>query len=447
MRSPDEETFCKRVEEFEKQYLPYYVEEVRYVKTTWLNPYKEKLVKAWVDQHPHFGNVVTSRGEGIHALLKGYLKRSTLDLFEAWRAIQHALLNQLAELKSNQAKQQIRLPIELSGSLYSGVRGWVSHEALRKVEEQRKLLAKKNLPMSPTCSGAFSGSMGLPCVHMLKGLLDQNLVLRLEHFSSHWHLKRDGAPQLLLEPRQRIDPVAASSSIPKSSTRREPSGFETVEAVTRPKALPKCSKCHTLGHTMTSKACPLRHAELLQQVLAPEPTSQATTATMPTIQLITEETLPPATLPPATPPPVSRPPRLSSPASTSLNYWDPRAIYQRYVKARETWYRVQPRGSIKTNQQYRKAMGLPLRYSKASYEWCLDYKQTTKHCTTSTGSRDWTKEEMMAYLDWSRSEDDRIEALVAQEREHEPFDTGRRGVDDIWRWIEKDDEEQQALYL
>ena len=27
-----------------------------------------------------------------------------------------------------------------------------------------------------------------------------------------------------------------------------------------------------------------------------------------------------------------------------------------------------------------------------------------KQCTTSTGSRDWTKEEMMAYLDWSNAE-------------------------------------------
>lgn len=440
IRSPDEETFYKRVQDFEKQYLPEYIEEVGYIKTTWLDPYKEKLVKAWVDRHPHFGNVVTSRCEGIHGLLKGYLKRSTLDLFEAWRAIKHALLNQLMELKSNQAKQQLRLPIELSGSLYGAVRGWVSHEALRKVEEQRKLLTRRDPPFSPTCSGSFSRSMGLPCVHILKDLLDRNLVLRLDHFSSHWHLKRDGAPQFLLEPRQRIDPVVTNSTIPQSSTRREPSGFETVEATTRPKVLPRCSRCHTLGHIMTSKACPQRHMELLQLASAPEPISQATGAAIPPSQLIIEDTPPPPTPPPPIPLPLLNPP------STSLEYYDPRAIYQRYVKARDAWYKAQPRGSIKTNQQYRKAMGLPLRYDKASYEWCLDYKQMTKQCTTSTGSRDWTKEEMMAYLDWSNAEDDRIEALVAQERENEPFDTGRRGVGDIWRRVERDIEEQRAVY-
>jgi len=66
-------------------------------------------------------------------------------------------------------------------------------------------------------------------------------------------------------------------------------------------------------------------------------------------------------------------------------------------------------------------MGLPLRYSRASYEWCLDYKQINKHYTTLAGTWDWKKEEMMAYLDWSRSEDDRIKAQVAQERQCEPF--------------------------
>lgn len=52
----------------------------------------------------------------------------------------------------------------------------------------------------------------------------------------------------------------------------------------------------------------------------------------------------------------------------------------------------------------------------------------------------------MAYLDWSRAEDSRIDAQVTQEREKELFDTGRRGVDDIWRRIDRDIEEQQAVY-
>ena len=50
-------------------------------------------------------------------------------------------------------------------------------------------------------------------------------------------------------------------------------------------------------------------------------------------------------------------------------------LYIEHVAARSMSYAKQPAGSIKTSQQYRKAMGLPLRYDKQSYEWCSDYEQ------------------------------------------------------------------------
>jgi len=52
----------------------------------------------------------------------------------------------------------------------------------------------------------------------------------------------------------------------------------------------------------------------------------------------------------------------------------------------------------------------------------------------------------MVYLDWSGSEDARIEGQVAQGMEGNSLDTGRRDVGEIWRQIEKDIEEQELLY-
>jgi hypothetical protein len=126
-------------------------------------------------------------------------------------------------------------------------------------------------------------------------------------------------------------------------------------------------------------------------------------------------------------------------------YDDPRAIYQRYVAARYAWYKVQPRGSVKINQQYRRALGLPLRYDKSSYQWCLDWKQMGKRCDTPNGSRDWTKEEIITYLDWSRAKDNRVEAQVAVEIERSPF-SSRRGMHDIWEAAAGDSEDQQAIH-
>jgi hypothetical protein len=263
INSSTEEEYEERLTEFQQEYVTDFLDQVGYIKTIWLIPFKEKLVRAWVDRSTHFGNTATSRVEGIHSLLR----RSTFDLFEAWKAIQLALLNQLSELQANQAnqsKQQLRVPLELSGTLYGVVRGWISHEALRKVEEQRKLLASKNPPPSIRCSGRFSRVYGLPCLHTLKDLEDEALLL--SHSHSHWYLRRNGSPQLLLEPRQRIEP-RKSRIRAKSSTKQEPSQFEVVEAqtqVTRTHRAPsKCTKCGVIGHRMTSKACPLRFSDVI----------------------------------------------------------------------------------------------------------------------------------------------------------------------------------------
>ena len=78
INSRTEDEYLGRLAEFQQKYASQHLESVRYVKETWLLPFKEKLVKAWVDQSTHFGNTATSRVEGIHALLKSYVKRSTI---------------------------------------------------------------------------------------------------------------------------------------------------------------------------------------------------------------------------------------------------------------------------------------------------------------------------------------------------------------------------------
>jgi hypothetical protein len=60
--------------------------------------------------------------------------------------------------------------------------------------------------------------------------------------------------------------------------------------------------------------------------------------------------------------------------------------------------------------------------------------------------REWTKEEMMAYLDWDQAENERIEARVAEEMGNNPLANRRRGMKEIWKSVEQDILEQEALY-
>lgn len=52
----------------------------------------------------------------------------------------------------------------------------------------------------------------------------------------------------------------------------------------------------------------------------------------------------------------------------------------------------------------------------------------------------------MAYLDWSKAEDDRVEAGVSREMGSNPLGNRRRGMKEIWESVEQDIIEQQALY-
>ena len=45
---------------------------------------------------------------------------------------------------------------------------------------------------------------------------------------------------------------------------------------------------------------------------------------------------------------------------------------------------------------------------------------------------------MMAYFDWSKLKDKRIDGIVGRKVRDNLFGTGRRGVDSIWKGIERD---------
>lgn len=56
-----------------------------------------------------------------------------------------------------------------------------------------------------------------------------------------------------------------------------------------------------------------------------------------------------------------------------------------------------------------------------------------QRCITATGSREWTREEMIASLDWSKAEDERVEDVVVKELRDHP--SGRKRRDE--RHLEK----------
>ncbi len=120
----------------------------------------------------------------------------------------------------------------------------------------------------------------------------------------------------------------------------------------------------------------------------------------------------------------------------------PEGVYE----SRESLYAKQQPGKPKTNKEYRKAMKLPARYPKTSYNWCLNYKYMGEACQTGRTSRPWTTEEMMAYLDWSNAEDARVEEVVRKDPELGPQRIRTRGMAYLWDQVDRDMEQQARLY-
>ena len=62
------------------------------------------------------------------------------------------------------------------------------------------------------------------------------------------------------------------------------------------------------------------------------------------------------------------------------------------------------------------------------------------------GGVPWTKEEMMAYIDWDRVEEDRVNGIVREDVEANGFGARRRGLGHLWAEADRDIEEQSRIH-
>ncbi|CAG8499166.1 3988_t:CDS:2, partial [Cetraspora pellucida] len=243
--------------------------------------------------------LVKKRTQGAHANLKAYLQTSAGDLHRVHTKISLMVTNQKEEINSMTVSERIRFPIFAhNNQFYANVRGKVSTFALKKInrEYQKASCVTVQNPL-PLCTGSFSRTMGLPCAHRIQHL-ESSQGLTLEDIHIHWWIQgRLPIPQfeehvntlqsLLQNLEQRYNewlehqqaatrkmlndminsssivlqnpniictkecPLGATNNQPSTSTRRDPSGFESVEQNVR-----QCSLCRQPGHN--ARTCPNR---------------------------------------------------------------------------------------------------------------------------------------------------------------------------------------------
>jgi len=172
----------------------------------WLNKYKTKVVHAWVDRYFHAGARTTSRLEGGHHTLKGWIRNSTGDLSHVWQATKLAIEIELTQIRHKRARELQSIPIPLSSQFYYAVKGHITHFGLYKLREQYSIYQRQEEDLadrsSTICTGNFFSSFGVPCWHTIKAKLANGDIIQPLDFHPFYHYYRPppGAAPIVFAP-------------------------------------------------------------------------------------------------------------------------------------------------------------------------------------------------------------------------------------------------------
>ena len=226
------------------------------------------------------------------------------------------------------------------------------------------------------------------CSYRINDIRVQGGSLLPEDFHKHWYWDRYSEPSELI-----LDPLRVITHT--TSTKRLPSAFEATEPRER-----RCGQCRLPGHTRNS----LRSMHNLQQLN--QEFQQDQLAMQPRVALQELESLSPEPENPAT-------------EVDTRPIWPGRIelIYQAYLAEKTTWLATNP---TVLPAQYRSKRGLQ-KWSKAacdrrSLRWQLPLKRLNLETETLIeGQPKWTDEEIHAWLDWDRQQEQAIEQQVEAE--------------------------------
>jgi hypothetical protein len=224
-------------------------------------------------------------------MLKRFLSSSMGDLLQVFERFNLALSQQQKNIEVQWNVEKIKCLSNLP-PVYKNVVTKISKYALFKTHDKFKAQNKE-----VTCTGVFTTTMGLPCPHTLKNLIESQQFLTMDNFNMHWwivqrfdasipqqpssflitdKLERIGSefaqypphrqmevnleldriinddnPTIMSNPREIITrgrPVGARNRNVENRTRRLPSAFEYVEGTAPIPGRRRCGKCHQLGH-------------------------------------------------------------------------------------------------------------------------------------------------------------------------------------------------------
>jgi MULE transposase domain len=179
--SPTEAGFLQSWNEFESLYSEK-LDVVQFLKQEWL-PWKERFISAWSDRCLHFSNYGSSRAEEVLEKLKKDLHVSAGDLKEVKNKICSSVEKVYKEMTTRLESEKIRVLYHCCKvPLFENILCRVSEHALVELYKQYEKVKRGSV--HPVCTGRFTATMGLPCVHTMAN----SEVLNLDLVHQQWRI-------------------------------------------------------------------------------------------------------------------------------------------------------------------------------------------------------------------------------------------------------------------
>ncbi|XP_061990742.1 uncharacterized protein LOC133709124 [Rosa rugosa] len=181
--SATEGEYWKNLKELESKFSTY-PNELQYVKSNWLDNYKERFVVAWTDTCMHIGTTTSNRVESAHSKLKKQLSSSQLDFNISWDNIHSLMELHHTDIKASFEKSRCFLQHDFKHDYLKELISYVSITALNKIvcEANRA----DNIKDLACCSCTIRVTHGLPCAHEIAEYKRSNTPIPIDAVHRHW---------------------------------------------------------------------------------------------------------------------------------------------------------------------------------------------------------------------------------------------------------------------
>jgi hypothetical protein len=165
---------------------PIYQSAVEYIEKQWFGERAKQFMRCYLKGILHYDELTSSRVEGAHAKLKREIRTLTSDILTTMQVVSRVVSYTNLQAFNSIQDEMHRHPISLQVPILRNLLGRISRSAIRKVYNIWGEFSQAGKPL-PSCTQYHQKSLGLPCNHVIKDLIDRGESLLLSHFDrQHW---------------------------------------------------------------------------------------------------------------------------------------------------------------------------------------------------------------------------------------------------------------------